>query len=170
MFDTLVGVIVGGLLTVIGSLAVSFTIDRRERSHRQRASQLDAAKEVLGALQNLNRSMIDIGRVSPDVTTETNEAAWAHHHEAATRWNSARYAAALVCPASELVRLDDIDREVDRLLDLALSKQWKSREFRVERQGLGRLAAAYLVEVRSNAGQKPIQIETLWSWDGTERV
>jgi hypothetical protein len=89
---------------------------------------------------------------------------WTPYLEAVTRWNSARYAAALIAPASEIALLDEIDRELDRLLERATSRIWTSQEFRSERQNLGSLSARYLATVRENAGESPIRLQSLWQW------
>jgi hypothetical protein len=164
--QALVGAIVGGILTGLGSLIVALTVDRRGRRQHERQLQLDAAKEVLGSLQNLNRKLINIARHPLDGVAQ-DEPLWAEQLDAATRWNAARYGAALVCPASQLVMLDALDRETDRVFDQALSRQWTGREFRSERERLGQLAADCLVEVRRDVGLPAVEIESLWAWDST---
>ena len=163
MTEALWGAVIGGLLTGLGSLIVSLLIDRRSRDHWLRAKQLEVAEEALGALQNLNRKLIDVARMEPfEATTEGG--AWEEHHEAAIRWNSARLAAALVAPAPQVAMLDEIDIEMDRLLDLAIGRKWKSRDFRTERGALGRMTGEYIEQVRCHAGQSPIQIPSIWPW------
>ncbi len=163
MNEALWGAVIGGLLTGLGSLIVSFLVDRRSRDHWLRAKQLEVAEEALGALQNLNRKLIDVARMEPAEAT-TEGGAWEEHHQAAIRWNSARLAAALVAPAPQVAMLDKIDLEMDRLLDLAIARKWKSRDFRSERDALGRMTGRYIEQVRSNAGQSPVQIQSIWPW------
>ena len=163
MSEALWGAVVGGLLTGLGSLIVSVLIDRRSRNHWLRAKQLEVAEEALGALQNLNRKLIDVARMEPSEATAEG-GAWEEHHEAAIRWNSARLAAALVAPAPQVAMLDEIDVEMDRLLDLAIGRKWKSRDFRTERGALGRMTGEYIEQVRCHVGQSPIQIPSIWSW------
>lgn len=151
------------MLTALGSLLVSLVLERRSRIGWQRETQLDAAREVLGALQNFNRKLIDVARMDQHgAGAEGGE--WEEHHQAAIRWNAARYAAALVCPEGQIAQLNAIDKEFDRLLDLAIQRRWSSSDFREERQQLGRLAAAYLVDVRTRAGQETVHLESLWPW------
>lgn len=42
---------------------------------------------------------------------------------------------------AQVALLDSIDLEMDRLLDLAIALTWTSREFRTERDELGRMTA-----------------------------
>ena len=61
--------------------------------------------------------------------------------------------------------VQDLDREVDRLLARAMEKPWSRAEFRKERRSLGRLAATYLNASRAEVGWPPIPIDTVWAWD-----
>lgn len=66
--------------------------------------------------------------------------------------------------------VQDLDREVDRLLARALEKPWSWKEFREERRLIGRLAADYLNAVRAETGWSPIPIKTVWPWDETNAL
>jgi hypothetical protein len=109
--------------------------------------------------------MINVARESRPDKAQADNVFWDDFHEAATRWNSARYVAALYCSEKEFDILTELDAETDRLLQLAMGKVWMSREFRPHRQDLGVLAASYLREVRAAAGQPPISIPSVWAWD-----
>lgn len=155
--EALVGVVVG----VLGSLVVGWLLDRRARAYAARDARLEAATEVLGALQELNRRLIDLARAD---TTEHHHAKWPELHDATIRWNSARLAAAIVAPAAEVEMLRLIDLEGDRVMDQALAKLWVSRDFRAERARLGELGAQYLNLVRVNERLASIPMSTIWSW------
>ena len=152
-----IGVIVGGLITYV----TAFVQDRSQRDKAAREQRLAAAQEVLGALQELNRRIIDIARIE---SSDHHDRDWADLHNATIRWNSARYGAALISSTAEVVSLQRIDAELDRVLDAALSRQWMSRDFRVERERLGVLGADYLNLVRRTEALPPTEIASLWPW------
>ncbi|MBD3757206.1 MAG: hypothetical protein IE924_03785 [Microbacterium sp.] len=156
----LVGVLVGGLITYV----TAFVQDRSARDKAAREQRLAAAQEVLGALQELNRRIIDVARVE---SSDHHHREWAELHEATIRWNSARYGAALVASTAEVVSLQLLDAELDKVLDAALLKQWTSREFRPERERLGVLGADYLNLVRKTEELPPTEIKSLWPWATT---
>ena len=161
--EALVGVVVG----VVGSLVVGWLLDRRARAYAAREARLEAAREVLGALQELNRRLIDLARVD---TSEHHHAQWPELHAAVIRWNSAQLAAALVATAEQVELLRSIDLEGDRVMDQALAKMWVSRAFRAERARLGELGARYLNMVRVNERLPSIPMSTIWSWaDQTDK-
>jgi hypothetical protein len=89
------------------------------------------------------------------------------YHGASVQWNSSIYAALLVSSPEIANMVQGLDREVDRLLELALGKVWSRAEFREERRSLGRLAATYLNASRAEVGWPPIPIDTVWAWDET---
>ena len=60
------------------------------------------------------------------------------YHEASVKWNSSIYAALLVTSPKIADMVQDLDREVDRLLARAMEKPWSRAEFRKERRSLGR--------------------------------
>lgn len=148
---------IGGLITYL----VSSYGDRRRRLLVERDHRLTAAQEVLGALQELNRRIIDVARVD---STDHNDRDWHELHLATIRWNTARYAAALIAPEGQIGLLQEIDTELDSVMDAALSKQWSSREFRSEREQLGRLGANYMNKVRVDEGLEATGIASLWPW------
>lgn len=162
--DPVIGALLGVALGAAGSLGVSVVMARRAEAKQQKQAQLDAAREVLSSLLDLNRKLINIAR-QPVETMQHDNRLWNQQHGATTRWNTARYAAALICPAREVDHLKELDREVDRVFDAALSRQWSGPEFRTERRRLGRLAADYLRAVRKSFGLSPIDPESLWAWD-----
>lgn len=94
MLEALIGAIVGGVLTALGTWVVTSSVDRRSRAHFAREQRLLAAREALGALQELNRRLIDVARV--DTTGRHDDRPWQDLHNATIRWNTARLAAALI--------------------------------------------------------------------------
>lgn len=169
MDDAVVGALVGagvaGVLSPIGAYLVALTMDRRAKQAEITRVRLETAREVLAALQHLNRKLINIARHEDPAGLPDTSPLWVEQLEAATRWNSARYAAALVCPHDQLALLDELDREVDRIFDEALAKRWTGREFRPVREELGRRGARFLAGVRAETLDSPLDpIETLWAW------
>lgn len=153
----LIGVVIGGLITYL----VASYGDRRRRLLVERDHRLAAAQEVLGSLQELNRRIIDVARVD---STDHNDRDWHELHLATIRWNTARYGAALITPEAQIGLLQEIDTELDSMMDAALSKQWVSRDFRGEREQLGRLGASYMNRVRVDEGLEATGITSLWPW------
>lgn len=49
-------------------------------------------------------------------------------------------------------------------MDVALRQQWRSRDFRAQRQRLGELGAQYLNLVRCNEKLRALPMSTIWSW------
>jgi len=60
--DALVGALVGGVLTALGSLVVGLTMDRRAGQAVLRSQRLATAQEAHASLQHLNRKLINIAR------------------------------------------------------------------------------------------------------------
>jgi len=85
--------------------------------------------------------------------------------EATVAWNSALCGALLIIPPEVAAEIPELDREVDRLLDLAVSRRWNPGEFREERIMLGRMAADYLRRARTIAGLPDIGLPSIWAWD-----
>jgi hypothetical protein len=160
-----VGALVGGLLTITGSVATTLISGKRLRTNQHREAHLASGAEALNALQHLNRQLINVAREPEADKPNAGNEFWRDLHMAVTRWNSARYVAALYCSQEELDLLGEIDAETDKLLELAMSKSWRSREFRPHRQHLGVLAASYLRAVRTASGQPAVAIPSLWAWD-----
>jgi hypothetical protein len=165
LIGAIVGACVAGGLTIVASVATVVVADRRAKYSRHREAHLAAAAEVLSALQNLNRKMINVAREGRPAKADADNVFWDDFHETATRWNSARYVAALYCSQEEFDILTELDAETDMLLELAMSKVWTSREFRPHRQHLGVLAASFLREARAASGQPSISIPSVWAWD-----
>jgi hypothetical protein len=159
--DALLGVVIGGLLTALGSLIVGLVLGRRTRDHSMRDQRMNAAREVLSALQELNRRLIDLARID---CHDHKDREWPELHEATIRWNSARFSAALIAPDNEVELLKAIDLETDRVMGQALVNRWDDRGFREERRHLGELGAKYLNLVRQNEELGAVQIKSLWPW------
>jgi hypothetical protein len=162
--EAVLAAVAGGLLAIAGGVVGTLAGDRRERERWQRDTQLQAASHLVASLQVLIRRMIDYAYLT-DKSDEGNRTTVVAYHEAATSWNNAIYAALLVVPVEAAEKIPRLDREVDRLLDLAASRPWTRAEFRHERRELGRLAADYLRTSRRVAGFPDVRLRSLWSWD-----
>jgi hypothetical protein len=162
---TLLAALIGGGLAIAGGLVGVFTTDRRERNRWRRDAQLKASTELLSSLQEVIRRMIHLAYLTEKPPQPTPTPASAAYHGASVKWNSSIYAALLVSSPEIADLVQDLDREVDRLLELALRKPWSRAEFREERRSLGRLAATYLNASRAEVGWPPIPIDTVWAWD-----
>jgi hypothetical protein len=121
--------LVAGSLTIVASVATVLVADRRAKHTRHREAHIVAAAEVLSALQNLNRKMINVAREGRPAKADADNVFWDDFHETATRWNSARYVAALYCSQEEFDILAELDAETDKLLELAMSKVWTVESF-----------------------------------------
>lgn len=133
--------LLGGLLAVSGGLVGIALTDRRERHRWLRDSQLLASTNLLSALQLLIRRMINVAYLDPDESRDQSSPAVAAFNEAMVAWNNARYAALMVTPHAVAGQVPALDREVDRLLDLACERTWTRLEFRQQRRSLGRMAS-----------------------------
>jgi hypothetical protein len=129
LIGAIVGACVAGSLTIVASVATVLVADRRAKHTRHREAHIVAAAEVLSALQNLNRKMINVAREGRPAKADADNVFWDDFHETATRWNSARYVAALYCSQEEFDILAELDAETDKLLELAMSKVWTVESF-----------------------------------------
>lgn len=116
------------------------------------------------------RRMIHLAYLQEKPSRWTPIPASSVHYGASGSWNSSIYAALLVSPPKIADLVQDLDREVDRLLERAREKQWSPEDFREERRALGRLAAAYLNASRGETGWSPIPIESIWAWDNSAQL
>lgn len=171
--------LLGGLLAISGGLVGVALSDRRERTRWLRDSQLQASTKLLSALQLLIRRMINLAYLDPkewgdaesldlDERKDKNPqsaAVVAAYYEATVEWNNAKYGALLIVPPAVVTKIPELDREVDRLIDLAVARTWTRTEFRQERANLGRMAADYLRLARSLAGLSDIELPSIWTWD-----
>ena len=162
---TLLAALIGGGLAIAGGLVGVFATDRRERNRWRRDAQLKVGTELLSSLQEVIRGMIHLAYLTEKPPQPTLTPAASTYHEASVKWNSSIYAALLVSSPKIADMVQDLDREVDRLLVRAMEKPWSRSEFRKERRSLGRLAATYLNASRAEVGWSPIPIDTVWAWD-----
>lgn len=162
---TLLAALIGGGLAIAGGLVGVFATDRRERNRWRRDAQLKASTELLSSLQEVIRRMIQLAYLEEKPPHPTITPATSAYHGASVKWNSSIYAALLVSSPRIADIVQGLDREVDRLLELALGKVWSRAQFREERRSLGRLAATYLNASRAEVGWPPIPIGTVWAWD-----
>ena len=157
--------LLGGLLAVAGGLVGIALSDRRERHRWLRDSQLLASTSLLSALQLLIRRMINVAYLDPEESRDPSSPVVAAFNDAMVAWNNARYAALLVTPPAVAAQVPALDREIDRLLDLACDRTWTRLDFRQERTRLGRMAAEYLRVARKLAGLPDIELPSIWTWD-----
>jgi hypothetical protein len=174
--------LLGGFLAISGGLVGIALTDRRERSRWLRDSQLQASADLVTALQLLVRRMINVAYLDPAESgsyevpefekrrpqNERAEAVMAAFDDATAGWNSARHKALLITPPRVAEKVPELDREVDRLIDLAHARAWTRAEFRKQRVPLGRMAADYLKLARRLAGLPDIQLTSIWAWDSSE--
>lgn len=168
MSDQLAGVVFGGLITLTVGALLLFMSEWRARGEWRRKAQLDAGRELVGALQQFNRTITNLAQ---STATEVDGDSPVHvaMHQAANAWNTARFRIALICPAGQVARVDAIDLELDRLMDLAVTKQWSTSEFRRERVSLGLAGAEYISNARTIAREGDIGWSSLWPWAGQHR-
>jgi hypothetical protein len=132
---------------------------------------------LLSALQLLMRRMTNVAYLSSDEwkdATALDPEKWddrdpssptvAAFVETTVQWNSAIHTALLISPPSVAAKIPPLDREVDRLLELAIERIWTRTEFRRERLQLGRMAAEYLNLARNLAGLPNIELPSIWTW------
>jgi hypothetical protein len=165
MMVTFFATLAGGVLAIAGGLVAVFASDRRERSRWRRDAQLKVGTDFLSALQVLTRRTIELAHLTNKLQGEDTGLALSAYREATIGWNSAIYAALLVSPPKAAGLVADLDREIDRLKEQALAKQWSRDDFREERRLLGRLAAEYLNVLRGEVGWSPLALESVWTWD-----
>ena len=158
--------LVGGLLAIAGGLVGIALSDRRERSRWLRDTQLQASTNLLSSLQLLIRRMINLAYLDPKDHASPTAVAFG---EATVAWNNALYGALLIVPPRVAAEIPALDREVDRLYDLAVARAWTSAEFRQERAKLGRMAADFLRLSRSLAGLADIDLPSIWTWDDSRK-
>lgn len=163
MSEQIVGVLIGGGLALLGGLVVAITSEVRGRGEWRRQARLSAAIKAIGALQLLNREITNLA-ISRITTIDGTGPEWDAFHAATVAWNTARHEAALMCPAAELTLLDGLDRELDHVLEVAISKQWDASEFRIERANLGAMASQYVRLARQTANEGKTDLPSLWSW------
>jgi hypothetical protein len=164
--NALLATFLGGALAIAGGLVGVLATHRSESSRWRRDAQLRASTELLSSLQEVIRRMIDLAYLTEKPTRGSPAGRTpSAYHEATIGWNSSIYAALLVSPPDLAALVQNLDREVDRLLERALEKQWSRTDFREERRGLGRLAANYLNASRAEVGWSPVPIDSVWAWD-----
>jgi hypothetical protein len=157
--------LLGGFLAIAGGLVGIALRDRREHTRWLRDSQWQATTNLLSALQLLVRRLMNISYLDEKESGDQASAIRAAFSEATIAWNSALYSALLITPPEVAAEIPKLDREVDRLFDLAVSRQWSCQEFREERIRLGRMAAEYLKHARKIAGLPDIELPSIWAWD-----
>jgi hypothetical protein len=163
--NALLATFLGGALAIAGGLVGVLATHRSESSRWRRDAQVRASTELLSSLQEVIRRMIDLAYLAEKPARGSPTGSSSAYHEATIGWNSSIYAALLVSPPKLAALVQNLDREVDRLLERALEKQWSRIDFREERRGLGRLAADYLNASRAEVGWSPVPIESVWAWD-----
>lgn len=147
----------------MGGLVGALTSEVRGRGEWRRQARLSAAAKSISALQLLNREITNLA-ISPITAIDGTDREWDAFHAATVTWNTARHEAALMCPAGELTLLADLDRELDRMLEAAISKQWDPSDFRLERANLGAMASQYVRLARHTANEGKADLPSLWSW------
>lgn len=168
--EAILTTLVGGFLAIAGGPVGIALSDRRERTRWLRDAQWRASASVLSALQLLVRRMINVAYVDEKESVDQESRAVAAFNEATVEWNNALYGALLIAPPGVADEIPRLDREVDRLLDLAIARQWNRADFRRERVRLGRTAAEYLRLARGLAGLPDIALSSIWAWDDGDKA
>jgi hypothetical protein len=157
--------LLGGLLAIAGGLVGIALGDRRERMRWLRDAQWQASANLLSALQHLLHSMMKVAYLDQKESLDESSPTMDAFGEAAVQWNNARYGALLIVPPEAAGEIPKLDREVDRLFDLARERQLTGAEFRQQRVRIGRMAAEYLRLARRLAGLPDIDLSSIWTWD-----
>ena len=123
--------LVGGLLTIAGGLAAVLVTSRSARSQWRNDTQLKVSTEVLSALQIVVSRINDLAYLADNKDSDA-ENAWSAHVASVMEWHNARYAALLVSSSKVAALLQDIDKQADRLADLAIAKQWTLMEVAIQ--------------------------------------
>jgi hypothetical protein len=163
--NALLATLVGGALAIAGGVVGALATGRGEMSRWRRDAQLRASTDLLSALQELVRRMIDLAYLAEKPPRGDPGPQSSAYRDATIGWNSSIYAALLVSPPRVADLAHALDREVDRLVDRAIEKRWSREDFREERRSLGRLAAEYLNASRAETGWSPIRLESVFAWD-----
>lgn len=163
MSDQILGVLVGGAVAILSGLAVALTTEYRGRSEWRRQARLVAAAKAIRALQGLNREITTLA-IAETCQIDGTGAEWEPFHRATAEWNSARHEAALICPEPELQLLARLDRELDKVLEAAVVREWDPSDFRRERAPLGALASDYVRAARKTANEGSAGLPSIWSW------
>lgn len=161
--DQIVGVLAGGAVAIASGLAVALMTERRSRGEWRRQSRLASAATAIRALSALNREIATLA-ISDELTIDGTSPAWTAFHNASIEWNAARHEAALLAPQVELGLLAAVDREMDQVLEAAISKKWEPSQFRRQRARLGELASDYVRAARASANEGAPDLPSIWSW------
>jgi hypothetical protein len=162
--DSIIGAVVGGLLAILSGFVVILATNRREGREWTRDTQLKLSADLLAALHSLSRRVLDLAFMPTDAKYDRSRPERALYHEATIEWNSALSAALLMGSPEFTGHIMQLDKEVDRLLGLALQRQWTWDEFRPKRTELGEMGATYLNLVRRKAELKELDLKSIWAW------
>ena len=144
-------------------LVVAWATERRGRVEWRRQARLDAARRAVRALQTLNREITTLA-ISDKLSIDGIGPEWEPFHSATIEWNAARHEGALISPDPEWLVLGQLDQEVDRVLELAVTRQWEATAFRAQRMRLGQLASDYIRLARATASEGSSSLSSIWTW------
>lgn len=157
-------------VTLLGVIAAALLAWRNETRRRREDRHLELSSAALAALQALVRATINIAYADlpPRSRDHMDSAAQAELRKAyettVTVWNSAMYAVLVGSDEQAARGVREIDLEIDRLTDLALSKRWERVDFREQRRRLGTLMANHIDTARREANLPPLDLRTVWTW------
>ena len=158
--------VVGALGAFVAILIAQALSNRSAARDNLRDRRLDSAGEIISALHELNRRLTNVAYVSDSRSRDPTDPEWVAYHQSAVRWNTAISTGLAYLSKADAARLLDLDREVDRLLDLAMFRSdWERGSFRTERLSLGRDALTFINAVRREAGEEDLELVSIWSWD-----
>ena len=161
--DVVVAVIaaLGALLAVWVAQRLT---DQTEHRRTQIERRLEAGAEILGAVPEISRSLTNYAYLPLEQKADRSSAVITRYHESAIRWNGALAKGLAVLLPHQSSFLLEMDREVDRLLDLANFRQWERLEFRPKRERLGELALDLINDLRNSADLGRLETHSIWSW------
>lgn len=175
--EAVVSALAGGTLAIVATMVGIRAGHRSEHNQWRRDIQIQLATEALSALQQLIRVTIDLAysdlppRSAGGVDTPDQRDLRHRFENACTAWNAAMHGVLIGADKAIGVCIRELDREVDRLMDAALSRSWDRDTFRAERRQIGEAMARYVDLVRDRAGLPGLQLGTIWTWvDDHERM
>ena len=177
-WGTLVAAAIGGLFGV-GAAVGAVELQRRRQSVQwQREILTQASSDTLRLMQRYMREILSLAYTDcPPYTRKVIDGVEHVFPGADSRlpeqntfdqvisdWNGALHQLLITAPPRLVALSRDLDKELDRLLDLAIENRRSREAFRAERVRSGRLAAEFVEEARRATGAAPFPIENVWTW------
>lgn len=155
-------------IAALGALLAVWVAQRLNvRSERERVRvdrRLSAGAEILAAIPDISRRLTNYMYLEPEEKNNRENTIIKEFHHIAIKWNAALAQGLAVLLPHQSSYLLEMDREVDRLLDLANETQWRRMDFRGERKRLGELAVLLINDLRVSADLGRIETPSIWNW------